>query len=574
MSPIRSSWLLWLIVVFPLLANAGTTPRPNVLIVSIDSLRRDAVGCYGARASGALGGSPTPNLDRLAAEGVRMERAYTPSPWTLPAHVSLLTGTSPLVHGVETDLQTISKNSVMLAEVLRDAGYRTAGVFSGPYLDPAWGFARGFDRYHAAYGAPVMAASKLGERLSAEADAADERGDTATADELRWLRRAESVRIDGLSASDVSSDTVTKTATDEIDRLQATASPWFLFVHYFDAHYDYVPPPPWDRVDPTYTGSMTGVRFSTNPAIAAPDPNVPDGWVRHVSDRDLDHLRALYSGEVSWVDEHVGRLLRRLDETGVAGRTLVVVVSDHGDEFFEHGGIGHRRNVAEEVIRVPMLLRFPGVLPAGHVESAQASLNDVVPTVLRLVGVNAPRLSGRPLWPPGTALRDLRPLVSRLVRLFDGEFQVDAVRLPIRTALVQESFQVQSIKIVRRRRWVMMPPDLPDGTRAAFEAEANRQFRDEDLQWIDLAQHPDEPESAYSRDFSDRAAHHALGIARHRYEVLQHARDTVLHDALPSSTLRSRLAGLGYLAESAAPTSPRQGFVLPVPRDRRTVIMQ
>jgi arylsulfatase A-like enzyme len=143
-------------------AAQATSDRPNVLLISIDSLRRDALGCYGAQLPYAPGVSPTPHLDLLAAEGVRLTDAYAPSPWTLPSHVSLLTGMSPLIHGVETDLQTLSSGSPTLAEVLRGSGYRTAGVFSGPYLENLWGFGRGFDRYSAAYGPSVAERSFAG----------------------------------------------------------------------------------------------------------------------------------------------------------------------------------------------------------------------------------------------------------------------------------------------------------------------------------------------------------------------------------------------------------------------------
>jgi hypothetical protein len=373
----------------------------------------------------------------------------------------------------------------------------------------------------------------------------------------------------------VSSTRVTEDALDELTRLRATPDPWFLFVHYFDVHHDYVPPPPWDRrFDPDYAGYMTGVGFSSNVEVAVPDPNVPDGYVRRVSDRDLDHLRALYAGEAGWVDEHVGQLLARLAAMGLADRTLVIVVSDHGDEFFEQGGIGHRRNVAEAVIRIPILLRLPGTLPAGHAEPGLTSLTDVMPTVLDMVGVTNPApMSGRSILPLGrrTDEREKRPLLSRLVRIFDGVMHSGDATVATRTAVVQEAFRFGSIKIVRRRRWWLLPPALPDAMREQVQREANAQFRNEELLWIDLAQSPAESPSAYSADFRDPAAHHALGVIRRRYRQLRAARTLVVDSDPTDVILRSKLVGLGYLEESAAPTSPRQGFLLPTPGDRQTL---
>jgi len=482
---------------------------------------------------------------------------------------------SPLIHGVETDLQTMSSGSPTLAEVLRGSGYRTAGVFSGPYLESVWGFGRGFDRYSAAYGPPVAASSTLLVRLSNEIVEADRAGDAAMAEELRWLRRAGAARIGQLSSADVSSARVTAQALDELARFGATPDPWFLFVHYFDVHYDYAPPPPFDRrFDPAYAGYMTGVGFTSNAEIAVPDPSVPDGYVRRVSNRDLEHLRALYAGEAAWVDEHVGQLLTRLDAVGLTDRTLVIVVSDHGDEFFEQGGIGHRRNVAEAVIRVPVLLRLPGRLPAGHAEPGLTSLTDVMPTVLDLVGgANPAPMSGRSLLPLGHRAEEgeKRPLLSRLVRIFDGVMHTDETNVPMRTAVVQEAFRFRSMKIVRRRRWMLLPPALPEAVRERVQREANEEFRREELVWIDLAQSPEESPSAYSADFRDPRAHHALGVVRSRYRTLRAARTLVVGTDPKDAILRSKLVGLGYLQESEAPTSPRQGFLLPAPGDRDSI---
>src|SRR5262249_50258027 len=151
------------------------------------------------------------------------------------------------------------------------------------------------------------------------------------------------------------------------------------------------PPPPYDRrFDPEYAGTMTGVDFIHDPLVATPDPAAPDAMIRHVGERDLEHLVALYEGESAWVDEHVGRLLDRLDALRLARRTLVVVVGDHGDEFFEHGGVGHHRTLYEEAIRVPIVLRLPGVLPEGRAVRGAVSVADLMPTVLEAAGVPAP----------------------------------------------------------------------------------------------------------------------------------------------------------------------------------------
>lgn len=583
-------------------AETAAAPPVNVLLVSIDSLRRDYLGCYGARFPHAEGRSPTPRLDRLAAEGVRLADAYAPSSWTLPSHVSLMTGLSPVVHGVETDLHAMDPGQPTLAGVLHAHGYQTAGVFSGPYLEPSWGFGAGFDRYTAAYGADVAAASRELGRSIDEIARAWSAGDAATAESLLWQRRTRYERVRKLSHADVSSERVTAAGLAELDRLVAAKKPWLLFLHYFDVHYDYIPPAPFlTRFDPDYRGAMTGRDFLGNPAIGVPDPALTDGWIRRASPRDAEHLMALCAGEVAWVDQHVERVLARLAQLGQEDRTLVVVVSDHGDEFFEHGGIGHRRNLFEELMRIPLLLRLPGRLPAGGVVTGRVSLTDVYPTVLDLLDLPSPvPVTGRTMVPlvRGIDDGDVRTHLSRLVRLFDGSVRLGEDRtLPVQLANVQEAFWWGDVKVVRIRRWPLFPPRLAAAERSMLRAAADEQFRLEELYWIDLSRDPTESPAAFRTSFDDPRAAAALEAFRTRYRALRarrraaqarsnapgqtgpadaghargleagHARSGEAHRAPPiDPEMRSKLEGLGYaMPTDEAPRSPRQGFVLPPP---------
>jgi arylsulfatase A-like enzyme len=141
--------------------------------------------------------------------------------------------------------------------------------------------------------------------------------------------------------------------------------------------------------DPTYDGTMDGTNF-----IERPDVN------RKMDPRDLQHILALYDGEIRFVDDHVAKILAKIDELGLRNETLVVVLSDHGDEFFEHGNKGHHRTVYEEVLRVPFVMRLPGTIPAGVVVAEPVSLVDLMPTILDLVGIDGPTgMEGRSLVP-------------------------------------------------------------------------------------------------------------------------------------------------------------------------------
>jgi arylsulfatase A-like enzyme len=312
---------------------------PNVLLVSIDTLRPDHLGSYGyPRAT-------SPTLDGLATEGARFTTVLSPTSWTLPAHVTLLTALPPEVHGVVEDGLRLDEGVVTLAEVLRARGYATAGFVSGPYLDAGYGFARGFDHYDdysaVRFSRPAVHQAHSSPRLLAIVSA--------------WL-----------------------------DAWDATSPrrPFFAFVHMWDVHYDFNPPPPYDTMfDPGYTGHVTGDDFEFGTAVHA-----------GMDARDLAHVIALYDGEIAHTDAWVGRILDTLRRRHVLDETIVVVTSDHGEEFFEHGKKGHRNALYDESVRVPLFVRFPARIPAGTVVDRQVRLLDVAPTILAL--------SDTPLPPP------------------------------------------------------------------------------------------------------------------------------------------------------------------------------
>ena len=309
---------------------------PNLVLVSIDSLRADHLSGYGYERD------TSPTLDRLAAEGTLFEIATSSSSWTLPAHASLFTGLPDSVHGVDRGARRLAPARRTLAETLGAAGYRTAGVWSGPLLSPRFGFGQGFDDYvsHAA-----------------EAD-------------------------DWQAAVDRSHTVVTGPETlAQVERLLpslAGESPFFLFVHLWDVHYDYIPPEPYAGrfTTPDYAGPIDG-RGLVDLVFQGPGD---------LSEDDLRELRALYDGEVAWVDHQVGNLLDLLRDAGALSDTVIVITSDHGEEFFERGFFGHKRHLFDESIRIPLIVWGPGRIAAGRRDGQPARLVDIAPTLVELGG--------------------------------------------------------------------------------------------------------------------------------------------------------------------------------------------
>jgi arylsulfatase A-like enzyme len=345
--------------------------HPNVLLISIDTLRADHLGSYG---------SPfglTPNLDRLAAEGVALSQAVTTSPWTLPAIASLHTALLPRHHGagwISNRRDPLGRSPLppslwTLAGALSESGYRTGAVVTNPYLSLRYGLGAGFDDYT---------------NVTIESEAFLSFRRTAAMAILRLLRPEVSVGDRGARVS--------ARALSWIERVsRETSAPYFLWVHYVDPHSPYSAPEATDhksfRGDSLLGGGrgFLGARGPVSPDVA----RLRSGELR-LSEPEKEEVRALYRAEVAGVDAAVGDLLDGLRRLGLEEHTLVVAVSDHGEEFWEHGGVEHGHTVYEEVVRVPALLRWPRGLPAGGRVESVVSLVDLAPTIADLAGAPLP----------------------------------------------------------------------------------------------------------------------------------------------------------------------------------------
>jgi arylsulfatase A-like enzyme/Tfp pilus assembly protein PilF len=305
------------------LADDKTGPSPSLLLVTLDTTRADRLGCYGADGAG------TPRLDALARAGVRFERALSPAPLTAPAHASLMTGRVPRRHGVRDNaLYPLPGDVPLLAELLAAAGYDTAAAVSSAVLDRGLGLDRGFGRYD------------------------------------------DQVRVGPRSAFDYEERAASQTNAAALAELERLRPPFFLWVHYFDPHLPWLPPPPFDR------------RFAASP----------------------------YDGEIAFMDRELGRLLDAA--AGRAERLLVVAAGDHGESLGEHGERAHGVFLYQATQRVPLIVAGPGI-PRGRVVDAPVGLVDLLPTLLELLGVAAPDgLDGRSLAAALAAGSDRRRLAA------------------------------------------------------------------------------------------------------------------------------------------------------------------
>jgi len=348
-------------------ACAKSAPEPNVLLVVVDTWRADHLGASGS----------TPELDAFARECVVFDHAQSPRAKTTPAVASLMTGLYPHDHGVRDLTTPLASDVPVVAEAFGAAGYRT-GAIVGNYVlrDELSGLARGFDLW--------------------VEDLPEEDGVPPS---HVPLRRATSLTDGGLCALGLG-DPATDGAGPRASFLRGD-QPWFLWLHYMDPHGLYSPPEPHRGralaeledlpPEPIPPAEREG-RTSLSPQWVA-DYNVPEAARLPGGGVDARHVRALYDGEVRYVDAELGRLFERLRGAGVLEDTIVIVTADHGESLGEHDyWFEHGRHAYEATCRVPLMIRFPESMPdrpEPGLRSGDISLADLFPT---LEGLGLPRL--------------------------------------------------------------------------------------------------------------------------------------------------------------------------------------
>ena len=309
---VGTGFLIWIVFSF------GFRPRPNVLVITMDTTRADHLSCYGYQKI------KTPFIDAVAKEGVLFEEAFSVQPVTLPSHCSIFTGKYPFRHGVrDNNIYRLSKANLTLAEILKEHGYITAAFVSSYILDHQFGLNQGFQLYNDRFLKP----KKRG-RLPV-----DRRAVEVSILASKWL---------------------------QINRKTLKKNSFFLWLHYYDPHADYDPPPPYREV---YPGSP-------------------------------------YDGEIAYMDDWIGYFFRELKRENLWENTVVVLVADHGESLGEYGEKTHGIFIYRATTHVPLIIRYPKKLPPGLRIKERVSTVDIVPTLLELLHLKTEAgLDGKSLLP-------------------------------------------------------------------------------------------------------------------------------------------------------------------------------
>jgi arylsulfatase A-like enzyme len=351
----------------------GPGARPNILLVVCDTVRAYHVSTNGyARPT-------TPAIDALGRDGAVYLNAYTPSPWTLPAHASLFTGLYPSSHGADSGHLRLDATLPLLARRLHDAGYKTLAYVENPWVGKTYNFQEGFDTFDEIWRGVHGTEEDMGAaRVSQEV--------------ARWLAWRD-------------------------DNVEARGQPFFIFINYFEAHLPYNPPEPERSKFLRATGALQGgpggewaadrvARVERLRRFKHPEEVKQILGAGSLEPADFAILSDLYDGEIAYVDRRVGEVTGLLRQRGLLDRTVLAVTSDHGEMLGEHGLMDHKLNLYQPVLRIPLVLRYPpSVAPGLRIESA-VMLQDLYPTLLTLAGIDQPSAApspngvGGPAWPP------------------------------------------------------------------------------------------------------------------------------------------------------------------------------
>ncbi len=457
---------------------------PNILLLMLDATRADRLSCYGYE------GHTTPNLDQIAREGVLYENAFAPDVWTLPVMASVFTGQLPYQHGATFSNPRLASELPTLASMLTQQGYATAAVSCSSWISQATELARGFTNFREAY------------RLFS----------TSTKTPLSLINRLYAKYV--FRRYDKGARRVNRITKHWLQR--ELTPPFFLFLHYLEPHYPYLPPRPYaNRYFDNQNHLRSAKKINHHPL---------DFFAGHLtlSEEDFAILNRLYDAEIAYLDMRIGEIYTLLAQVGHLDDTVVVVFADHGENIGHHQLLDHHFCLYDSLIHVPLIIRYPPRFPQGVRVSSLIQSQDLFSTLTELAGISVP------------SSRHCRSLMPEAIEPDARSYVLSETRGDFLTAI--------------RRRQPLRDLDVFDRTLRAVRTERYKYIEDRDgsAELYALTKDPEEAEN----------------IAGENPELCVELREILLNEFPPhhvtlatdpdgpnfdDPTLRERLQALGYL---------------------------
>lgn len=349
--------------------------RPNVVLIVLDTARAQNFSCYGYQRP------TTPNMDAISREGTLFFNAITPSPWTLPSHASIFSGMFPSKHRAHEEHKFLDHQFKTLPEVLKSIGYYTCAISNNSWVSPYFGFARGFDAFF-----------KLWQLFQNDSDV------SALKKRFREEREVRGIIIDLLKPRslfqnmvngvyrkyfhwryDYGARRINRMVNRLLSKVLVQNQPFFLFINYLEAHLKYCAPEPYFS------------RFLSNGTDKRAAKRVNQDAFRYMARQvemdthDFEILAALYDAELAYLDFRIGELYGHLKKNGLLDNTVFIITSDHGENLGEHHLMDHQYCLYDTLLKVPLIVRYPGVFPNRETVSTQVQLVDIFPTVMDLL---------------------------------------------------------------------------------------------------------------------------------------------------------------------------------------------
>lgn len=410
----------------PRRGNTGHPNGKNVLLIVIDTLRQDHLSTYGSPQK------TTPSMDAFAKEAVQYQTAISQSPWTTPSHAALFTGQYPSRNGVDGRNIHLHPDENTLAEVLSRNGYQTAGFINNVYIRRQTGLAQGFQEYEEFWG----------------------RNEGSSI-----LLFVEFIRNRFYPRTDKGATETNQAVANWLDHDWNSNNPFFLFTHYMEPHALY-------GSTKEYLGQFLPDGISPEDARHVnQDPELYICNKLQMTDRDFEILRGLYSSDIRYLDNRIGELLDLLRSRKLLDNTIVILTADHGENFGDHHLMSHELSIYDTLLRVPLLIRYPGGLSAGLQVEIPVQLIDIFPSLLSVLGIHDARLhlQGSTLLPDQIQNRKQEYVFveynnSRAVDHIQRRFGKDLILNPV--------YQPKILKAVRSSGWKFIWGT--DGTRELY----------------------------------------------------------------------------------------------------------